>query len=123
MLRGGNARGQARETLGLFHVRTNAARLNHNSGLSRRIYRDLGHGRSYGRFRLPTDTPNNTVIRLSLDHAAVVAINRARGHWFSVGGSLLSFSNSGSDDEFLFGRTAGRGVQRLELFYREPGTG
>ncbi len=119
VLTSGSYRGQASETLGLFHVRTNAARLNHNVGINRNIFRDLGHGQSYGRFRVPSHT-HGSVIRLSLDHAAVVAINRARGRWFSIGGSLLSLSNSRSDDEWLFGSTSGQGVQRLVLFHREP---
>jgi len=109
--------GDAKEVLGLFHVATGARRLNNNSGLSDRIFRDLGTGTRYGRF--PISPSGHGPVRLRLNHAAVADINAARGGYFSIGGSLLSIDGR---EEFLFGRSGPGGVQRLVVEVREPGS-
>ena len=116
-LRAGMSKGDRSERLGLFHVRTRARPLNDNHGTRAQIYRDLGHGTSYGTFRVPTGAPRNATITLSLNQAAVLAINRAAGGRFSIGGTLLDVR--GGADQYLFGATSHRGVQRLVLYYRE----
>jgi Ca2+-binding RTX toxin-like protein len=99
------------ETFALFRVATSARKLNHNVGTSAAIFRDLGSGVRYGTFKVSTvGRDANAVRRFPLDAAAVADINAARGHFFSIGGSLLSADHGG---EYLFSSSSGQGIQRL----------
>ena len=97
--------------LGLFEVTTPDRVLNNNVGINLLIYQDLGTGPSYGRFRINTDGRRDSLVRLPLNKTAVAAINDARGHYFSIGGRLLSINSVRGD--YLFGGSGPGGVQAL----------
>jgi hypothetical protein len=109
-------RGDVTETIRFSDVTTPAKRLNANGRVHPDIFADLGSGRSFGTFS-PIRKPNSQVRRFRLNHAAVAAINRAAGSYFSLGGQLLSLDYLG--EEFLFGGS-GNGRQQ-ELIVRTSG--
>ena len=119
VLRRYQGEGDFTETLGLFDVRTAADKLNNNRGPNVRIYRDRGSGSEYGRYVLPTDGAGTQAVRLRLNAAAVADVNAARGGFFSIGGKLLSI-NKPPANQFLFGGSSGRGVQRLVVYVEPP---
>ena len=115
--------GDSTETLGLFGVNTGARELNHNTGQDAQIFRDLATGPRYATVRVPTAQERGAKLRIGLNDAAVRAINRHRGGWFSIGGALLSLSGDETRDEYVFGFSRGQGVQRLVLYTKDPGGG
>lgn len=71
----------------LWDVTTPYLTLNANDGTSAAIYTDLGSGITYGVEPVSDDgTPNPVVIQLNA--AAITAINRNAGEFFSIGGAL-----------------------------------
>jgi hypothetical protein len=95
--------GDATETVGFFDVSTDAATLNANDGTNEAIFADLGTGQSYGSF--PVDRGLLGDLSFVLNADAVADIEAARSGFFSLGGTLLSFSRP--DAEFVFGGTGG----------------
>ena len=78
-------------TYSLFDVSTSAAVLNANTGASAAIFNDLGSGVSYGSILVSNlTTPDPLVI--TLDAAAIAAINASNGGFFSIGGTLTPSS-------------------------------
>jgi hypothetical protein len=112
--------GGVTETYDLYHVRTPARQLNNNRGIDLAIYRDLGTGTRYGRFRVATERDPRSVAGFWLNAEAIADINAARGSYFSIGGTLASASRSNGHEEHLFGRSTGSGIQELRLFVRDP---
>jgi len=98
------------EVLSLWDVATPAAVLNDNDGTSDLIYADLGSGRTYGSFAIQTGFPENSLVRLELNAAALADINAARGGYFSIGGRLNTAEGAG---EYVFGFSDGEGPQYL----------
>ena len=117
VLRRYRSRGEPTEVLGLFDVTTPARVVNDNQGNNPVIYQDLGTGVRYGRYELSTNRRPASLVRLPLNRAAVTAINAARGHYFTIGGRLLSQDQTG---EWLFGYSNSVGVQALIVRPREP---
>ena len=110
------------ETLGLYDVRTPAQLLNDNRGLNPAIYRDLGTGTGYGVVRVRTqDVAGWTTVGSWLNRAALADIKAASGHYFSVGGALLSARRADGHFDQLFGFSHGTGVQELRVFVERPG--
>ena len=117
------AYGNATETLDLYDVRTPARTLNHNQGRDVKIYRDLGRGARYGRFRVATQNADpHSLVGFWLNQAAISDINAASGRYFSVGGTLASAkaSDRHSDELFAFSENKGHGLQELRLFIKPP---
>lgn len=102
------------ETYKLSAVRTHARRLNTRLRRGRAIYRDLGLGVSYGTYKLSTDAPRKTKEHMKLVPAAVRAINKAQGRYFSIGGKVTSLTKK-HQDELLFKQSGSQGTQRLVL--------
>jgi hypothetical protein len=94
------------EMLGLFEVTTDAAALNANNGDVAAIFADLGDGTSFGTFDIPTLGDRGAIVSLPLNADGVAAINRSRGHFFSIGGRILTLGTS-TPNEFLFGNSTG----------------
>ncbi len=120
VVRNYNGEGGVTETLDLYDVRTPARQLNNNSGSDRVIYRDLGRGIKYGRFRVAIERDPKSLRGFWLNPAAVADINAARGSYFSIGGRLVTARLSNGHQEFLFGGSEGAGVQELRLFVKSP---
>jgi hypothetical protein len=120
VLRRCQGRGGVNETLDLYDVRTPARRLNNNNRVDLGIYRDLGTGTRYGRFRVATAGDGNSLVGFWLNAAAIADINAARGSYFSIGGTLPSAARSNGRAELLFGSSQSRGIQELRLFVRKP---
>lgn len=76
-------------TLALYDVLTTAAALDTTSEPNLTIFDDLGSGTSYGNFSELTGK-ENTIIRITLNSDALIAINAARGSSFSIGGAGLT---------------------------------
>lgn len=115
------AGGNVTETLNLYHVRTPAREVNRNRGRDLRIYRDLGAGTRYGRFKVATDGVDpDSLVRLWLNRPAIVDINAARGGYFTIGGRLASTSRADAHLDSLFRFSRGRGSQELQLFIKPP---
>jgi hypothetical protein len=112
--------GDITETLSLHHVRTPARQLNNNRGFNLAIYRDLGRGTRYGRFKVATERDPRSAAGFWLNADAIADINAARGSYFSLGGTLTSAHRANGHDEGLFARSAARGVQELRLFVKRP---
>ena len=71
----------------LWDVTTDYLTLNANDGTSAAIFNDLGTGITYGSVSVSDDgTPDPVTI--SLNAAAITAINRNAGEFFSIGGAL-----------------------------------
>ena len=73
-------------TYSLFDVSTDTTTLNQNNGVNMAIFNDLGSGVSYGSVYV-ADTLNDPLV-ISLNSAALAAIQGAEGGFFSVGGTL-----------------------------------
>ena len=107
------------ETLELFHVSTDAAVLNNNTGTSMAIFDDLGSGVSYGAFNLPGQGLATDVLMFGLNAAALSDINSAAGGFFSIGGTLVS--DDGTD--FLFSGSLSGSPHFIGSAVLEIGTG
>jgi hypothetical protein len=107
--------GDATETLGLFHVATDAATLNFNQGNDAAIFDDLGSGTSYGEATInlePAPAPGSAnLLRIPLNAAALSEIAAAAGQFFSIGGALTNIP--AGYNQYLFGSSSGLGMQRL----------
>jgi hypothetical protein len=106
-------------TLGFSEVSTDPFTLNQTRRANAAIFEDLGDDLSYGLFQVSTGN-NETVsdfstIKFTLNSAAIAAIQKKAGGFFSIGGALVPQSTSGQT--FLFGSptvaTDNQGIQRL----------
>jgi Ca2+-binding RTX toxin-like protein len=104
--------GGARHALALYDVSTPPGRLNRNNGRNLQIYRDLGTGDRYGLFHPSVHGPRRSLVTLPLNETAVHDIDAARGARFSIGASLQT------EPGYLFGRSQGKGIQRLVISIR-----
>ena len=106
------------ETLGIFDVSTDPVTLNNNTGVSESIFDDLGTGVQFASFDFTGDI-RHTTIEISLNVAALTAINDARGDFFSVGGALTTIKpgfEPGDAEEFIFNSSHfGPGTRELIL--------
>jgi hypothetical protein len=99
---GGNGSGPAFLSYGLFDVSTDPLVLNTPGGPNTAIYNDLGSGKSYGTFLLPTGAFLGATLNLSAVVRAAINQAHANGQqFFSIGGSLIN-PPGGS---YLFGFT------------------
>lgn len=117
------ATGNVTETLDLYNVRAAARQVNRNRGVDPEIYRDLGSGTKYGRFRVATKGVDpNSLVGFWLNRAALADINAARGRYFTIGGRLASASRTDKHFDSLFGFSELRGpaLQELRLFIERP---
>ena len=119
VLRRYDGQGGVTETFELHRVRTPARELNNNEGVDAAIYRDLGTGARYGRFRVGTALSPKSSVGLWLNVEVIADINAARGSYFSIGGTLASAARSNGHAKHLFAGSSGRGVQELRLFVEE----
>jgi hypothetical protein len=109
----------ATETLDLYDVHTPARKLNNNGRRDSRVYRDLGTGTRYGRFRVATQNVDpRSVVGFWLNHAALSNINAASGRYFSVGGRVTSTKRSNRQLELLFSGSHSNGMQELRLYVK-----
>ena len=122
VLRRFKSEGGVTETLEFHKVRTAARRLNDNEGVDAEIYRDLGTGTQYGRYRVATERDPESSVGMWLNDKAIADINASRGRYFSIGGTLSSILGFPPDrhNESLFVSSGKRGVQELRLFVKEP---
>jgi hypothetical protein len=96
------------ETYTLFDVSTSADLLDANriagDATGSAIHADLGSGTVYGS-RIASASDNNTTIAITLNAAAVAALNAAVGSTISFGGAITTIS--GADMQSIFGFTSG----------------
>jgi len=109
VLRRYSGKGGPTETYRLQDVVTDPTTLNETDGRDLDIWNDLGQGRRYGAFELPTDDPPLGLDKLALNDRALADIQAAQGGHFSVGGRLLTVEDGG----FLFGGSYQAGRQEL----------
>ncbi|MBW4473935.1 MAG: S8 family serine peptidase [Stenomitos rutilans HA7619-LM2] len=111
--------GDPTETLGLFSVETDAATLNNRIGTNSAIFNDLGSGTSYGTYAVSTTGDPTEILGFNLNTAAIAAINKAKGGFFSIGNTILSLDRPNSQSpEYLFALVelaSSSGVPRLVL--------
>ena len=90
--------------LSLWDVSTPADIVNRNGGLNLNIFNDLGSGKSYGSFVVPTGGFNR-YFDLALNDQALQDINAAKG-FFTIGASVdpgqAIFGNSGEVDDVVY---------------------
>jgi hypothetical protein len=73
--------------LSFWDVTTDAATLNANDGSSAAIFADLGSGKNYGTFSVPTSASQGADLTFVLNGTAVADINSHAGGYFSIGGA------------------------------------
>lgn len=83
--------GAATVLYSLFDVTTSAAILNNNEGTNEEIFNDLGSGKHYGSFAIPTGLATTDVVTMALNSAALADLNAAilsNAENFAIGGTL-----------------------------------
>ncbi len=88
------------ETYSLFDVTTPIPTLVATNTGRTDIFADLGSGLSYGS-RVVSAADNNRIVSVTLNAAAVAALNANRGGLFALGGALTTLGPPGN--EFVFG--------------------
>jgi hypothetical protein len=102
------------EILGIFDVSTSIAALTASGSGQIAIYNDLGSGTLFGSTSV-SPANNESVVSISLNSAALAALQSALGGDFAVGGALTTLSVPGATEGVFLFSTALTGSRQLVL--------
>jgi hypothetical protein len=110
------------ETYSLFDVTATPAALdtNHNGDLAGiGIFGDLGSGNNFGS-RVVSAADTNTTVAITLNAAAVTALNAAIGSTISIGGALTTLAGTAATQTMFGGTSSGLGNIQLVIHTATP---